>query len=172
MPLFPRARLTPLVGVGSDFLVKVLHANRLWCIAIASIIFFLAQLCAVVFTNPNLLGFVSGLSGLGYGFLFGVFPSIVAETFGIHGLSQNWGFITLAPAISGNIFNIFYGRIYDMHSIIEPGGQRNCPDGLACYRPAYVTTLFASIVGLVLSLWVIQRDRTTDPIKGKAGQED
>jgi len=44
-----------------------------------------------------------------YGFLFGVYPSLVAETFGVHGLSQNWGCMTLAPVISGNIFNLLYG---------------------------------------------------------------
>ncbi|CAI4220227.1 unnamed protein product [Parascedosporium putredinis] len=148
-----------LSGVGSDFLVKVLDANRLWCIAIASTIFFLAQLCAILITNPHLLAFVSGLSGLGYGFLFGVFPSIVAETFGIHGLSQNWGFMTLAPAITGNAFNIFYGKIYDTHSTVGPGGQRICLEGVECYKSAYVTSLVASVVGLGLALWIIQSDR-------------
>src|SRR5688572_22971956 len=92
---------TPLtmfhIGVGSDMLVKRLGASRVWCLVIACFIFFIAQVCALTITNPHLLGFVSGLSGLGYGFLFGVFPSIVAETFGIRGLSQNWGFMTLSP---------------------------------------------------------------------------
>ncbi|KAJ2969805.1 hypothetical protein NUW58_g9889 [Xylaria curta] len=60
-----------LSGVGSDFLVKVLHASRVWCLVIASVIFALAQICALNVVNPHLLGFVSGFSGLGYGFLIG-----------------------------------------------------------------------------------------------------
>ena len=78
-------------------LVKKLNASRVWCLVLACFIFFVAQICALNIREPQWLFFVSGLSGLGYGFLFGVFPSIVAETFGIKGLSQNWGFMTLAP---------------------------------------------------------------------------
>ena len=95
---FPPALLctapyTDLAGVGSDFLIKVLKASRVWCLVASSLIFALAQICAMSVTNPHFLGAVSGLSGLAYGILFGVYPSIVAETFGIHGLSQNWGIL-------------------------------------------------------------------------------
>ena len=93
--------------------------------------------------------------------LFGVFPSIVAETFGIRGLSQNWGFMTLAPVASSNVFNLFYGRIYDRHSIIHPGGQRTCDKGLDCYREAYFVTFAACTVGLLITLWVIHHQRVT-----------
>jgi len=144
-------------GVGSDFLVKHLHASRVWCLVLATLIFFLAQICALNIENPNLLGLVSGLSGLGYGFLFGVFPSIVAESFGIRGLSQNWGFMTLAPVVSSNVFNIFYGQTYDAHSILRPNGERMCMEGLECYKSAYWVTFFACILGLAVSLWTIRR---------------
>ncbi len=126
---------------------------------LASVIFCGAQISAINIVNPHFLGFVSGLSGLGYGFLFGVFPTMVAETFGIHGLSQNWGFMTLSPVISGNIFNLFYGTVFDSHSIVAPGGERSCPDGLACYRAAYFVTLGACGLGLILTLWAIRKQQ-------------
>ncbi|KAI0014286.1 MFS general substrate transporter [Xylariaceae sp. FL0662B] len=144
-----------LSGVGSDFLVKVLHASRVWCLVVASGIFSLAQVFALNVVNPHLLGFVSGFSGLGYGFLFGVFPSIVAESFGIHGLSQNWGFMTLSPVLSSNVFNLFYGAVFDAHSVVGPDGASACADGIECYRAAYAATLAACGLGLVLTLWVI-----------------
>ncbi|KFA61551.1 hypothetical protein S40285_04020 [Stachybotrys chlorohalonatus IBT 40285] len=160
-------------GVGSDFLVKKLHASRVWCLVVACIVFFLAQVFALNITDPNWLFLVSSLSGLGYGFLFGVFPSIVAERFGIRGMSQNWGFISFSPVISSNIFNLFYGKIYDAHSVIEPTGERSCDDGLECYRSAYGITLFACIIGFVTSVWVIQHQRA-EHVKGftKAEEED
>ncbi|SPQ20063.1 e6ecd097-12a1-4e4c-8635-e7a4bb17d2ef [Thermothielavioides terrestris] len=145
-----------LSGVGSDFLIKVLHASRAWCLVIACFVFCVAQLCALNITNPHLLGFVSGLSGLGYGFLFGVFPSIVAESFGIHGLSQNWGFMTLSPVLSGNVFNLFYGAVFDSHSIVGPDGERSCLDGLDCYKNAYFVTLAACGLGIVVTLTTIR----------------
>ncbi|KAK3944785.1 MFS general substrate transporter [Diplogelasinospora grovesii] len=163
-----------LSGVGSDFLVKVLKASRVWCLVFASFIFCIAQVCALNITNPHLLGFVSGLSGLGYGFLFGVFPSIVAETFGIHGLSQNWGFMTLSPVLSSNIFNLFYGAVFDAHTVIGNGGERTCSDGIYCYRDAYFVTLAACGLGLAVTLWVIRhqsQQRLRETI-GKRTAED
>ncbi|CEJ80277.1 hypothetical protein VHEMI00470 [[Torrubiella] hemipterigena] len=145
-----------LSGIGSDFLVKKLQASRVWCLFLAGVIFLVAQFCAVNITSPLYLFAVSSLSGMAYGLLFGVFPSIVAETFGIRGMSQNWGFMTIAPVISGNMFNLFYGTVYDHHSIVEPDGKRNCHQGLECYRSAYLATFSACAVGLVVILAVIR----------------
>ncbi|KAF6220614.1 hypothetical protein HO133_003047 [Letharia lupina] len=145
-------------GIGSDIIVRKLGMSRFWCLFISSTIFLFAQVCGTQIDNPHLLGFLSGLTGLAYGFLFGVYPALVAETFGVNGFSQNWGSMTLAPIVFGNIFNLVYGHIYDRHSIILPGGQRDCKDGLYCYRNAYFVTLGASLVGVGISLWSIHHD--------------
>ncbi|KAK4165198.1 major facilitator superfamily domain-containing protein [Cladorrhinum sp. PSN259] len=162
-----------LSGVGSDFLVKVLGASRGWCLVAASLVFCMAQVAAINITNPHFLGFVSGLSGLGYGFLFGVFPSIVAEAFGIHGLSQNWGFMTLSPVLSGNIFNLFYGYVFDSHVVLGPDGDRTCPDGLDCYKNAYFVTLGACGLGLGVTIMAIIRERNrVEEERNKGSAED
>jgi MFS family permease len=154
-------------------LVTRLHASRVWCLVIACIIFLIAQVCALNIELPQLLGFVSALSGLGYGFLFGVFPSIVAETFGIRGLSQNWGFMTLSPVMSSNVFNLFYGTTYDRHSVKRPSGEQMCLDGLQCYRSAYVMTLASCAVGVFVTLWTIRHQHVTQlREQRKAVQED
>ncbi|KAK2067792.1 hypothetical protein P8C59_001499 [Phyllachora maydis] len=146
-----------LSGVGSDVLVKRLKASRVWCLVIASSIFLVAQVLALGVSVPYFLVTVSALSGLGYGFLYGVFPSIVAESFGIHALSQNWGYMTLSPIVTGNAFNIFYGAIFDSHSVEGPGGELLCLEGLECYREAYLMTLAACVVGLFITLMVIRQ---------------
>lgn len=119
----------------------------------------MSQACALVVNDPHFLGFVSGLSGLGYGFLFGVFPSLVAEAFGIRGLSQNWGSMTLAPVISSNILNSFYGAVLDSHSVFDRNGERSCHDGQGCYRDAYWATFGACFIGIAISLWAVQHER-------------
>ncbi|KAI9783764.1 MAG: hypothetical protein M1839_003100 [Geoglossum umbratile] len=161
-----------LSGVGSDLIVKKLGMSRFWCLVASSSIFCVGQLCAMKIENPHNLWAVSGLTGLAYGFLFGVYPTLVSEAFGVHGLSQNWGCMTLAPVISGNIFNLLYGSIYDHHSNVLPGGERVCPEGLQCYRSAYLVTFGSSLAGVAMSLWSIlaesrkkvgrQRDRRVD----------
>jgi len=161
-----------LSGVGSDYLVKVLNVSRIWCLVLAGFIFLLAQTFALIITNPNFLAFVSGFSGLGYGFLFGVFPSIVAETFGIHGLSQNWGWMTLSPVLSGNVFNLFYGTTYDSHSVKGPNGDRSCHEGIDCYKSAYWFTFGACFVGIAVTLWVIRHQHMEHLKESKKVEEE
>ena len=144
-----------LSGIGSDILVKKFQRSRFWCLFVSASTFCVAQLCALMISNPYLLVFVSGLTGLAYGLLFGVYPSLVAHCFGVHGLSTNWGTMTLAPVITGNIFNLVYGMIYDSHSIVNEKGQRECLEGLQCYRAAYWVTFFAAIGGVSVCLWSI-----------------
>ncbi|CAG7926744.1 unnamed protein product [Penicillium olsonii] len=147
-------------GIGSDLLVKKLGMSRFWCLFFSAVVFTLTQLAGTTISNPNSLVIVSGLTGIAYGFLFGVFPSLTAHTFGIKGLSQNWGVMTLAPVFSGNVFNLLYGKIYDGHSVVGKDGDRECPDGLGCYRSAYFMTFISGLLGIGVCLWSITRERS------------
>ncbi|KAL5338779.1 major facilitator superfamily domain-containing protein [Aspergillus crustosus] len=146
-------------GIGSDVLVKKFNMSRFWCLFISASVFSLTQLAGASISNPHQLAIVSALTGIAYGFLFGVFPSLTAHTFGINGLSQNFGMMTLAPVFSGNVFNLLYGTIYDQHSIVDSNGDRDCPDGLSCYQSAYYMTFFSGVGGIIVCLWSIWRDR-------------
>ena len=183
-------------GVGSDVIVKKLGMSRYWCLCAASAIFCAAQICGTRIENPHFLGFVSGLTGceicslppsidqqldpslaltsfaVAYGFLFGVYPALVAQEFGINGLSQNWGCMTLAPVIFGQLFNLLYGSIYDHHSNILPDGHRDCPDGLNCYRSAYWVTFAASLAGVGLSLWSIRHEHVVKAKLRKSARDE
>ncbi|KAL4754617.1 hypothetical protein BDW72DRAFT_165774 [Aspergillus terricola var. indicus] len=145
-------------GIGSDILVKKFNMSRFWCLFMSSAVFTLTQLAGASIWNPNQLAIVSAFTGIAYGFLFGVFPSLTAHTFGINGLSQNFGVMTMAPVLSGNIFNLFYGMVYDHHSIVDRNGDRDCPDGLSCYQSAYYMTFFSGVGGIIVCLWSIWRD--------------
>lgn len=142
-------------GIGSDVIVKRLHHSRYWCAAISATIFALAQTTAIRVEDPHLLWAVSGLSGLAYGVLFGVFPALVVDAFGSDGFAVNWGFMTLAPVVSGNVFNLFYGAVYDSNSVVQPDGQLACEVGLSCYRTAYYVTLTSSVLGIFACFWGI-----------------
>lgn len=148
-----------LSGIGSDVLVKRLHMSRFWCVSASSVVFILAQVAGMTIQNPNFLWVLSSLNGLGYGALFGVYPALVADSFGVPGLSLNWGCMILSPVIFGNVFNIAYGRIYDGHSSLDEEGSRECSEGLGCYKNAYWLSMAGSVVGLVVSLWNIRHER-------------
>lgn len=145
-------------GIGSDFIVKRLGHSRFWCVVIAAFVFAIDQLAASRIENPNYLWVVSGLCGLAYGLTFGVLPAVVVDTFGPDGFSVNWGFLTWAPVVSGNVYNLFYGAVYDSNSIVEPDGNRNCEEGLQCYQRAYYVTLLSSVLGIAVCLWGIHSE--------------
>ncbi|EEP81649.1 conserved hypothetical protein [Uncinocarpus reesii 1704] len=146
-------------GIGSDFLVKKLKVSRQWCVFVASLFFTAGQFAGTQISNPHHLIIVSGLTGFAYGMLFGVFPSLVAHTFGIGGISQNWGIMTLAAVVGGNAFNLIYGSVYDRNSVILPDVEGDCREGLACYRSAYWVTSYAGIVGALITLWGIWHEK-------------
>lgn len=64
-------------GVSSDILVRNYQAQRFWLVTTSTILFCIAQVCALSVETPYWLFLVSGISGLAYGMLFGVFPTIV-----------------------------------------------------------------------------------------------
>lgn len=153
-PLIPPPHAT---GIGSDIIIKRLHSSRLWCLIASALIFILAQTLALLIQNPNYLFLVSSTTGLAYGALFGVMPPLVADNFGVKGLSLNWGVILLAPVITGNVFNLSYGRILDGNSS-GAGGAGVCDRGLGCYASAYWITLASSVAGVVVAFYGVQQE--------------
>lgn len=150
-------------GIGSDWLIH--HgASRFWTLVASASIFTVAQMLGLRIEDPNYLFWLSGLTGLGYGALFGVYPALVADAFGPTGMGINWGAMTWAPVLSGNFFNLAYGSILDKHSVIRDGQkghhpERVCEDGLSCYASAYWITLIASVVGVVWALYCIRHEK-------------
>jgi hypothetical protein len=149
-------------GIGSDWLIHHNH-SRFWTLVASASIFTIAQMVAMSLENPHMLFWLSSLTGLAYGALFGVYPALVADAFGTAGMAINWGAMTLAPVATGNIFNLLYGSILDRHSVQRPGGEHGseliCDEGKACYSSAYWVTLFASVGGIFWALWCIRTEK-------------
>ncbi|KAF2010463.1 MFS general substrate transporter [Aaosphaeria arxii CBS 175.79] len=155
-------------GIGSDIIVKKLHMSRYWCAAISATVFMLGQICAINIEDPHYLWTLSALNGLAYGILFGALPALVVDSFGPQGFAVNWGVMTLAPVVSGNIYNLFYGAVYDSHSGVQRGGERSCDKGAVCYRAAYYVTFVSSILGILACFWGIRHEHV---LKRKAEEE-
>lgn len=115
----------------------------------------MGQFFGLLVENPNLLFLVSAPTGLAYGMLFGVAPSLVSEAFGTRQLVFNWGIIILGPVFFGNVYNLYYGYVYDRHSHETGDGSLACSDGIDCYAPAYRVSLASSLAGIAVALWCI-----------------
>lgn len=80
----------------------------------------------------------------------------------------------MSPVLSSNVFNVFYGVVFDKHSVVGPNGERSCTEGINCYRSAYLVTVGACVIGFALTLWVIRhqsREKQREH-KRKDGLED
>jgi hypothetical protein len=165
-------------GIGSDWLIHH-HASRFWTLVSSACIFTAAQVVGLTLQDPNELFLLSGLTGLAYGALFGVYPALVADAFGPSGMGINWGAMTMAPVISGNVFNLVYGSILDKHSYSNGGdgggenggkGELICSEGRECYANAYYLTLVSSVVGVAWSLWCIRHEKLARLRDARAGE--
>ncbi|TKY90442.1 hypothetical protein EX895_000440 [Sporisorium graminicola] len=175
-----------IIGLLSDLLVNrtASAANRVWLLIVVTTLALASQLLAAfpgAVSTVDQLFAVSTLTGLAYGTLFGVCPTLVFEWFGMKHFSQNYGFVSLSPVVAGNVFNLLFGHIYDSHvpsdtsmlSVVvqalkagngkgqghddHPTNRHLCMDGEECYRQVFVVTSVGCVIGVVVSLVLIVR---------------
>lgn len=159
-----------LSGSISDILYTRLHLQRLWMVALSTFIMMCAHLSLIgTITNASHLWLVSSVIGIAYGLGFGVYPTIVCDTFGIAHLSKNWGFVAMSPVFSIYLFNLLFGTVYDRNSIkIGPAHDHLvhanatvCLKGTQCYAEAFQVTSLVSFLTLLLVCWMIYTRKHT-----------
>lgn len=134
------------------------------CLLISALLAIVATASGMFITNPYHLSLLSVMTGLSYGTLFGVAPTIVSETFGVSKMSTNWGALTIGAVVGGNVGNLWYGTVVDHHAgHSEPGeggpsdgmGHGGCFEGVECYKGAYEVGLVMAVVGAVSAGWAV-----------------
>ncbi|KLO13820.1 MFS general substrate transporter [Schizopora paradoxa] len=163
-------------GLGADAVKNRLGRPRSYCLCVVAILFILSQLIATKVDEVENLWFASATLGLAYGGIFGLFPTIIIEWFGLGHFSENWGYVAVAPMIGGNLFSLAFGHNIDNHAsppatsnsttLVRkadlPSGQQ-CFDGRECYVSSLYLTIFACSVALVLSFYAGRKDRDRMP---------
>lgn len=71
------------VGVFADFAKNRMGVRRVYCISLVAISFFISQLVAMTIVDVKELWKASLLVGFSYGAMFGLFPTITIDWFGI-----------------------------------------------------------------------------------------
>lgn len=149
-------------GVMSDVFHHHFELQRLWMIFTScciSIAVHLVMTVASFGNNPVYLWPLSCCIGLSYGLAFGVFPTIVADTFGMFRYSQNWGMVCVSPVFGVYMFNYIFGRIYDSKStkVHDDEGKtiHVCLQGSNCYSDAFIYTACFCTATLVIVGWMI-----------------
>lgn len=74
--------------------------------------------------------------------------------------SENWGYVSLAPIVGGNLFSLAFGRDVDRHS--SPASlvakAIECIDGRECYISTIHLTTAAACMAFGLSIVACLRD--------------
>jgi MFS family permease len=151
-------------GILSDFFTKSMKIQRLWMVFISSLFGLAAHLSMVYFiSDPFHLWITSSLVGLSYGMNFGVFPTIVCDTFGIRHFSKNWGIVAMSPVLPVYIFNNLFGSIYDKNSSLESGEgaafSSVCFKGPFCYSQVFQITSWISLLNVIIVIWMIYTEK-------------
>ncbi|KAF8531646.1 major facilitator superfamily domain-containing protein [Gautieria morchelliformis] len=165
-------------GAGADFLKSRYAIHRSYLMSLVSILLMVSQIVGALVEDPNHLWLASLLLGSGYGGIFGLLPTVTMEWFGLAHFSENWGFVTLAPLLGGNIFSVLFGWNVDAHvprSTDLTSGPRapasglagQCFEGRVCYASTLLITTLACVLALFLSVVAAWRDRRKANLTGK-----
>lgn len=170
-----------LIGLISDFARTKFHLPRAYSLCIVSSLFIISQAFAIGISSVGTLWMATAILGFAYGSLFGGLPAIAIDWFGLGHLSENLGYLSLAPLVGGNVFSIIFGRNLDAHTPRENTNttigvtramstagraihrdvlaERRCFTGRDCYVSSLKVTLVACMVALALSTLAARRDK-------------
>ncbi|KAJ6606619.1 major facilitator superfamily domain-containing protein [Mycena vulgaris] len=155
-----------LIGLISDNIKNRFGLPRSYSLVLVSTLFFFSQLLAAQISDVTNLWKASALVGLAYGTIFGIFPTVCIEFFGLPHFSENWGFLSLSPLIGGNLFSIAFGRNLDAHepgestaAVVGTAAVHQCLEGRSCYVTTLGLTGIACFTAILLSAFTAWRER-------------
>jgi len=95
-------------------------------------------------------------TGIAYGSVFTVLPSIVSSVWGLANLGRNFGIITYAPFIGTPTFSYLYAFVAAAHVKKDsPNTGDGICKGVNCWQLTFATTAAAAVVSSLFSvvLW-------------------
>jgi len=158
------------IGIFADFVKNHMAVRRAYCISLVAVLFFISQLVAASIVDVEDLWKASFLVGFSYGSMFGLFPTITIDWFGMSHFSENWGFVAFSPLIGGNLFSVAFGWNLDKHTPDSGGSDlppttspdttvhAQCMDGVECYIWSLELTTWMCVLAFGLAVWAGYRD--------------
>lgn len=194
--------LSPVIclslGVISDWGKNHFGVPRSYSLTLVSSLFFLSQIATAFIDDVTNLWMASTLLGFAYGSLWSLFVTVCLEWFGMREcchlliknshsnhddvqahFSENWGYLSMSPMVSGNLFSIIFGRNFDAHEGVQTevipspsaslklihdsdpttSADLRCIQGLECYVDTIYLTIGVALLSILLSVWAGWRDK-------------
>ncbi|KAK2459401.1 hypothetical protein APHAL10511_008588 [Amanita phalloides] len=161
------------LGMICDYGKNKLGIPRSYSLVLVSFIVFISQVITASIERVRHLWIASAVLGLGYGSTYSLFATMCLEWFGMPHFSENWGYLTLAPMVAGNILSIMFGRNLDAHESEShlASAPPRCVVGRECYVDTVYVTVGACFLSILLSLWACWRDREKIKAANVSGRE-
>jgi hypothetical protein len=186
------------IGVISDWGKNRFGVPRSYSLMLVSFLFFVSQLATAFIDDIKNLWIASTLLGFAYGSLWSLFVTVCLEWFGMREcrpllvknthsdhdyiqahFSENWGYLSMSPMVSGNLFSIIFGRNFDAHEGVQmedipspsaslklirdsdstTSADLRCFQGLECYVDTIYLTIGVTLLSILLSVWAGWRDK-------------
>ncbi|PFH47164.1 hypothetical protein AMATHDRAFT_152811 [Amanita thiersii Skay4041] len=147
------------IGVVNDICKNRLGLPRSYSLVLVSLFVFISQVATARVDSVENLWLASSLLGLGYGSVFSLLPTMCLEWFGMPHFSENWGYLSMAPMVAGNLFSVAFGRNLDAHDGKTRAEVPRCLLGRECYVDTLYLTIGACSLSILLSAWAGWRDR-------------
>jgi len=179
-----------IIGFSADAAHNRWGSPRVYFSTAIAVLFLISQLYLFNITQVEQLWRASATLGLAYGGMFGLLPVITYEWFGLKHYSENWGFVSIAPVIAGNVFSVAFGKNIDSHastpstmdldlsstyphkpSLFPRGGLPSellCYQGQECYVESLRMTTLACTAAILLSIYAGWLDRRKASLRAAA----
>lgn len=142
-----------LSGNLSDLFHHHWDIPRKWLLVLASLVSMAGHVMATFIGDPSHLYVVSMAVGLSYGMIYGVYPSIVSDTFGLRHFSKAWGWVACSQVFVAYILELVFGAVYDSNvdTSLHEKKPHTCTLGLDCYRSAFYVSVGVGFAAFVLA---------------------
>lgn len=128
-------------GPISDFIKHKLRLQRFWCVFLASVLMAAGHKAVSNADSIEQITVCSCLIGYSFGFIFGAYPAMIADSFGTAHFSTIWGFMTSGSLVSIGVLSKLFADVLESHT--DPDGL--CLDGVQCYRDTFVVTEWLAV---------------------------
>ncbi|KAG9302958.1 hypothetical protein G9A89_022375 [Geosiphon pyriformis] len=143
------------VGFISDLTKKTFQLDRLWFLILASVSLLSGQVFAGFLVEKlETLGLATALIGFGYGNMFGIVPTITSEWFGLRRFGSNWGFLSYAIPIGGQMLSLLFALNKDFQN-------PHCA-GPKCYNRVFWVSGLGCILSMFATCYLLFRRVTRD----------
>lgn len=164
------------LGLICDYGKNKLGIPRSYSLVLVSFLLLVSQIVITRIDSVKNLWIASSTLGFAYGSTFSLLATMCVEWFGMPHFSENWGFLSMAPMVGGNLFSIIFGRNLDAHETIPQPSDRSalgshvirraklkapprCTLGKECYIDSLYLTIGTCFLSILLSLWACWRDK-------------